>query len=576
MTSMLLVLTLAAPVMILTGAVARARSGTFLRLTWLAALPALVTALAGEATTVELPWMLLQGELRLDRTGRVFLGFSALIWLAVGVFANAYFPSRRALFRYVVFCLPAMLGNFGAIVAGDMATFLLFFIMLSLSVYGLVIHDRSRESLRAGRVYLIMAVLGEIVLFASIVIAAQQCGTISFAELGPRLASAPARDAIVWLMLIGLGIKLGAVPLHLWLPLAHPAAPTPASALLSGAVIKIGALGYLRFLPLGQATLPDAGGACIAVGLVAMLGGAIVGTLQSRPKVVLAYCSVSHMGLVMLGIGVGLMAPGRWPTIELALLLFVTHHALTKAVLFLGVGVSPAALGGGSARAVWAMLWILSLSLAGMPLTTGAAAKQAMKSVATMAPDTWLHVLPWLLSLSAVLTVVLMVRFLVLLQMAPHPPERPAPGRLVPWLGLTSLLLLGPLLLGAATTLPPTWNAWAIPAIWSGLWPVAVGLGLAWIARRLTCAAPENGARWVPAGDLVVPVEACSRIAARVGRSVVETARATRNVVARLHARRHPLIDAVESTARTLAVIDGETALKLSVGALLIVLFLMS
>ena len=97
-------------------------------------------------------------------------------------------------------------------------------------------------------------------------------------------------------MAFGFGIKAGALALHFWLPLAHPAAPVPASAVLSGAMIKAGLLGWLRFLPLGYAALPAAGLGLVGVGLAAALIGAAAGALQRNPKTVLAWSSVARWG----------------------------------------------------------------------------------------------------------------------------------------------------------------------------------------------------------------------------------------------------------------------------------------
>src|SRR5690606_7309656 len=118
------------------------------------------------------------------------------------------------------------------------------------------------------------------------------------------LADAPRRDLIVGLVLAGFGIKAGALPLHVWLPLAHPAAPTPASAVLSGAMIKAGLLGWLRFLPLGLVALPGWAALLMVLGVVAVFFGAAAGAVQQDAKAVLAYSSISQMGLMIIGLAI--------------------------------------------------------------------------------------------------------------------------------------------------------------------------------------------------------------------------------------------------------------------------------
>jgi hydrogenase-4 component B len=107
----------------------------------------------------------------------------------------------------------------------------------------------------------------------------------------------------IGLLLLGLGVKAGMVPLHIWLPLAHPAAPVAASAVLSGTMIKTALLGWMRFLPVGAVALPEWGGLLAGAGTLTLLFALPIGLTQSDPKVVLAYSSISKMGLMMLVLG---------------------------------------------------------------------------------------------------------------------------------------------------------------------------------------------------------------------------------------------------------------------------------
>jgi hydrogenase-4 component B len=117
----------------------------------------------------------------------------------------------------------------------------------------------------------------------------------------------------VGLLAAGFAVKAGIMPLHVWLPLAHPAAPVAASAVLSGALIKAGLIGWLRLLPLGGAAWPGWGTVFVVVGLTTAIAGALIGVAQTRPKVVLAYSSVSQMGIIATLVGVGLLAPAAAP-----------------------------------------------------------------------------------------------------------------------------------------------------------------------------------------------------------------------------------------------------------------------
>jgi formate hydrogenlyase subunit 3/multisubunit Na+/H+ antiporter MnhD subunit len=206
------------------------------------------------------------------------------------------------------------------------------------------------------------------------------------------------------------------IGLHVWLPLAHPVAPTPASAVLSGSMIAAGLLGWLRILPLGEMTLPSWGGIMISAGLVAVFYAAIIGLMQSNPKTILAYSSISAMGIITMGVGLGLIAPENWSAILNAVLIFTLHHALAKGALFLGVGVFATSYSGKLQHRLLLIGMILpALSLAAAPLSSGMIAKNMMKLQAVSTTSFWsewiLTLLPW----SSVATSMLMLHFLSLL-----------------------------------------------------------------------------------------------------------------------------------------------------------------
>jgi len=214
---------------------------------------------------------------------------------------------------------------------------------------------------------------------------------------------------------VAAGILASALPLHVWLPLAHPAAPTPSSAVLSGAMIKAGLLGWLRFLPLGGAFLSEWGLLFVGAGLLAALGGVMVGLTQRNLKTVLAYSSISQMGLMTAGVGLALLLPERVPEAVAAVAVTACHHGLTKGALFLGVGMIDA-VPRSSRRRVWlhAGLSWCALALAGFPLTGGFLAKGLIKDVAVLLPPPWSDLVNLFLPLTAGGTALLMLHFLSL------------------------------------------------------------------------------------------------------------------------------------------------------------------
>lgn len=190
---------------------------------------------------------MLGATLGLDGPRRIILGFTALLWLIALIHADWTFKGKTGVDRFHLFMMLALAGNLWLIVGLDLASFYTGFALMGLSAYGLVVHDGQRSSIRAGQVYLILTLLGEAALFMALVLIAHQTGQMT----SDIHSLASLNDLAPGLLLLGLAVKAGLMPLHLWLPLAHPAAPIPASAVLSGAMIKAALLGWLRFLPLG-------------------------------------------------------------------------------------------------------------------------------------------------------------------------------------------------------------------------------------------------------------------------------------------------------------------------------------
>lgn len=462
------------------------------RLRWLTAiapLPALATALLlPTGTRVELPWLLLGATLGLDRPGRIFLLFTAILWLAAGIQAVRALRDDPHAGRFHLFFLLALAGNLWLILALDLVGFYTGFTLMGIASYALVIHDGRPESLRAGKVYLILTLLGETTLFMALVLIAFQTGTLapSAADLA-RLGDLP-----IGLLLLGLAVKAGLMPLHVWLPLAHPAAPAPASAVLSGTMIKAALLGWLRFLPLGTLALPDWGLVLVLAGLISAILAPMIGLTQDNPKVVLAYSSVAKMGFMSLVLGVLMIRPELAPVGILGLALYAGYHALTKGGLFLGVGLRHTA---GPQTMVLFGLGLLALVMAGPPLTGGVIAKDALKPVLSALAADRMSVG---LTLVGVTTILLMLRFLwTIWRTVPHPEP-----------GYRAVTGVWGLLIGLVLVLPPlvAFLSGARLDWTSNLGPLAMGLALGLpvllVARwRPAWRAPLVGR--IPPGDLL-------------------------------------------------------------------------
>ncbi|MFY2563193.1 complex I subunit 5 family protein [Corallococcus terminator] len=468
-----------------------------------AALPALGLGL-GTGATVHWKSVLLGMQLYApDEVTRTYLLFTGILWLFSGLFARGYLREDAHLASFWGFFLATLTGNVGAVLARDVASFYLFFAMMTFCAYGLVVHERTEAAARAGRVYIIMALVGEVLLLAAFFLLVGTRVNLSFDEVPRVVAESSHRVVLCVLILLGFGVKVGAILLHMWLPLAHPVAPAPGSAVLSGTIIKVGVLGWLRFLPLGHASLPTLSTVCVAAGLTAAFYGVAVGLTQREAKTVLAYSSISQMGFLTLAVGLALGAPEAAPVLIGAVLVYAVHHALAKGLLFLGTGLLPA-----TGRRGWRSVLVLvgltwcALEVAGAPLTSGALAKLSLKSAEAAAHAS--EALPMLLSLAAVGSTLIMARFLeCTVPKASEQGKGGAGGMLLAWmllLAVDTLLLFWPPV--GRDELPHLLEA---KNLLSAAWPVLVGVlvgAVVWRSRRWrSWRVPE-----VPAGDVLWPM----------------------------------------------------------------------
>lgn len=496
-TSLSLALPALVPLLLALALLVRPLAGPALRAAPLAALPALAVALAWPDGAADLPWLLLGTRLRLDPTARTFLLAAGAVWLAAGLHAAAYLahdPRRRAFFT--AWCL-ALAGSAGLVVAGDAATFYLSFALMSFASYALVVHAGTAAAVRAGRVYLALVVVGEVFVFAALALGAQAAGSLRLEELVRAGGASPHRDLIVLCALLGFGVKAGALGLHVWLPLAHPEAPTPASAVLSGVMVKAALVGWLAVLP--AAPMPAAGHAVVVLGLAGALYGVAVGLTQGDPKAILAYSTVSQMGLLIAGVGAALSDPAARAAAAVVLPLFALHHGLAKGALFLGTGVARGA--GRHRRLALASLALPALALAAAPFTSGSLAKGSLKALVAASGAGGPAALA-LLSLSSAGTLLLLSHLLRSLRLEPTPPgaHLAGPGEGLPYLGLVAATLALPFLLASP-------GALADRVLESG-WPVALGAAAG--------AAFAGFPAWpVPPGDVLALYE---RLASRLRR----------------------------------------------------------
>ncbi len=477
-----------------------------------AGLRAWVFRLAPFAPLALLPVLLVPGELSLglqlvglslapDAVAQPLLWLTLVAWGLSGWLAVAKVSQSRT--EFWTGWLLALAGMKLLLLAGNVVTFYLGYAMVGLSAYLLVVHARTAEAWRAGRIYLVLALIGEAAILAGVLLLAGRLGNVEFVVLAEGTLALESSLA-GWLFLLGFAIKLGILPLHVWLPLAHPVAPVPASAILSGVIVKAGLLGWLRLVP--AAPLAGDGNGLglvlLGLGMATALGGVLLGLTQQRVKTVLAYSTISQMGLVLCGFSLWFLLPDQREMVLAMLGLLALHHGLNKAALFLACANQA-----GASRSRLVLFALPAVSLAAAPLTTGFIAKDQLKATLYLAEPGGLVML--LVSLSSTATALLMWRAFGLARemndrnVAIHPA----------W----------PLLVLAAVVLP-WWQAMTMGVasppdfakLWDSTWPLLLAATLVIVWRQLL----KNRRVTLPEGDLVVGLEAGVAAVFRAGRSL--------------------------------------------------------
>jgi len=328
-----------------------------------------------------------------DRLSAWFLLVLALLAIPIAVYSVAYLGhgplDRRSTFVGVGFNV--LVGAVELVFAADgVIAFLFAWELMTLANAALVTteHERS-ETRRAAFLYLAMSHVATGCLIGGFLLVARTASSLSFEHVlaGHLLSSRPARTAAFLLFFAGFGVKAGAIPLHVWLPEAHPAAPTSISALMSGVIIKTGIYGLVRVCAFGLGTPPLAWGVLVLLcGGASSVLGVLYALMQHDLKRLLAYHSIENIGIILLGLGAGMMAVSsghaELAAVGIAASLFhVLNHALFKGLLFLGAGGVVTAtgtrqieeMGGLAKRMPWTALFFLvgALAISGLPLLNG-------------------------------------------------------------------------------------------------------------------------------------------------------------------------------------------------------------
>jgi formate hydrogenlyase subunit 3/multisubunit Na+/H+ antiporter MnhD subunit len=325
---------------------------------------ALQALLAGGAESLRLPWAVPLGgfHLQLDALSALFLlpvlGLSGIAAVYGAEYLRGSLRPRALGFSW--FCYNLLIASMALVlVAADGVLFLVAWEVMALASFFLVAFEHERAEVReAAWTYLIASHLGTAFVVAFFLILGTRAGSLDFDRLG---GVSGARASLLFLFaVIGFGTKAGFMPLHVWLPEAHPAAPSHVSAVMSGVMIKTGIYGILRAVTLldapaaaeAMAGKPPEwwGWLLVGIGLTSGVLGVLFALAQHDLKRLLAYHSVENIGIIALGLGIGLIGvSAEMPALAVigfaGALLHVVNHAVFKGLLFLGAGAVQHATG---------------------------------------------------------------------------------------------------------------------------------------------------------------------------------------------------------------------------------------
>ncbi|SHK01058.1 complex I subunit 5 family protein [Paramaledivibacter caminithermalis] len=367
-------------------------------------------------------------SLKLDIFRYIFIWVTSLIWFLTTIYSTQYLIRYKNRNRYYAFFMLTLGSTIGIFLSENLINLFTFFEIMSFTSYALVIHDEDEYAHEAGRSYISMAIIGGLILLMGLFLLYDYLGTVDIRPLSMAMKDlGNIKYLISALLIIGFGVKASIVPLHVWLPKAHPAAPTPASAILSGILVKTGIFGIIVVVSImmnGDMVLSTV---ILIIGFINMFLGGFLAMFQRNIKRILAYSSMSQIGYILMGIGlIGLLKEHNAIAVY-ATLYHIFNHALFKVLLFLCAGVIYMILhelsinairGFGKHKNILKILFLIGLfAIIGMPGFNGFISKtllhEALAEAHHMYHNMWFNVAEVIFTISSSFTVAYLLKIFV-------------------------------------------------------------------------------------------------------------------------------------------------------------------
>lgn len=312
---------------------------------------------------------------------------ASFMWLVTAFMLPEYFAHYKKRERFLFFYLITFAATLGVFLSKDLSTTFIFFEIVSFASFVWVLHDETKEALDAAKTYLATAIFGGMIMLIGLVFLYSHTGTLALDEIASAVSDMPstAKLASGLCLLFGFAAKAGMFPLHIWLPKAHPAAPAPASALLSGVLTKVGIYGIVAVSVTMFYANAEWGKILLVFGVITLLLGAFLALVSVNLKRTLACSSMSQIGFIITGIAASSILGAENSAAATGVVLYMLNHSMMKLILFSAAGVLYMNIhklslndikGWGRGKPIFFIAFLLgSLGLAGIPGTGGYIAK---------------------------------------------------------------------------------------------------------------------------------------------------------------------------------------------------------
>lgn len=303
----------------------------------------LLEVLQGRSISYQLPDFCGMGlSLKLGGFRAVYGCIAAFMWLMTTVFTKEYLQHYGHKARYLFFTLVTCGATVGVFLSADLFTTFIYFEIMSFTSYVMVIHEETKEAMKAGETYIAVAVLGGMVMLMGLFLLYSQTHTLAMDQLYAVTEALQDKTLLLIsgaLILFGFGAKAGLFPLHIWLPKAHPVAPAPASALLSGILTKAGVFGMLVIAMEIFRESQTWAFLILGLGVITMVLGAILAVFSNNLKRTLACSSMSQIGFISVGLAMAIFLGHHNALAVRGTILHMVNHSLIKLLLFMIAGV---------------------------------------------------------------------------------------------------------------------------------------------------------------------------------------------------------------------------------------------